>query len=87
VKFIIVGDILMEGVERYKVRLLPHNKEWRNEYLQVKSQIESIWSNNILNIQHVESTAIYNICAKPILDIAVRLISIKMMDVDTMIQM
>ncbi len=77
----------MEGVERYKVRLLPHNKEWESEFFQTKSQIETIWSNNILDIQHVGSTAIYNICAKPILDIAVRLYSIKKMDVDSMKQM
>ena len=74
----------MEGVERYKVKLLPHNKEWRNEFLQVKNEIEAIWSNNILDIQHVGSTAIHNICAKPILDIAVRLKSIKEMDIDSM---
>lgn len=77
----------MEGVERYKVRLLPHNKEWSKEYLQAKGQIEDIWSSNILNIQHVGSTAINNICAKPILDIAVRLKSMKEMDVDSMRQM
>ncbi|WP_049762408.1 GrpB family protein [Lachnoclostridium phytofermentans] len=74
----------MEGVERNKVRLLSHNKEWENEFLQVKSQIETIWNNNILDIQHVGSTAISNICAKPILDIAVRVQSIKDMDVDSM---
>lgn len=77
----------MEGVERYKVRLLPHNKKWKNEFYQVKSQIEAIWSNNILNIQHVGSTAILNISAKPILDIAVRLKSIEKMDIDAMKQM
>lgn len=74
----------MEGVERYKVRLLPHNKEWENEFYQVKSQIEAIWNNNILDIQHVGSTAIYNICAKPVLDIAVKLNSIKKIDIDSM---
>lgn len=76
----------MEGVERNKVRLLSHNKEWEHEFLQVKSQIEAIWNSNILSIQHVGSTAIYNICAKPILDIAVRLKSINEMDINSMRQ-
>jgi GrpB-like predicted nucleotidyltransferase (UPF0157 family) len=77
----------MEGVERYKVNLLPHKQEWEDEYSQAKSQITAIWSNNILDIQHVGSTAIHNICAKPILDIAVRLKSIQKMDVDAMKEM
>lgn len=77
----------MEGVERNKVRLLAHNNEWVNEFLQVKSQIDEFWYNNILDIQHVGSTAIYEISAKPILDIAVRLKSINEMDVDSMTQM
>lgn len=77
----------MEGVEKNKVRLLAHNNEWVNEFLQVKSQIVTIWYNNIIDIQHVGSTAIFKISAKPILDIAVRLKSINSMDVDSMNQM
>lgn len=77
----------MKGVERNKVRLLPHDKEWKDEFFQVKNQIEAIWNNNILDIQHVGSTAINNISAKPILDIAVRLKSIKKMDIEVMTQL
>ena len=77
----------MEGVERYKVRLLPHNEKWYDEYQQVKNQIEVVWSANVINIQHVGSTAIHNIPAKPILDIAVRLNSIQNMDVDALIKL
>lgn len=77
----------MEGVERYKVRLLPHNEKWDNEYCQVKSQIEAVWKDNIIDIQHVGSTAIHNISAKPILDIAVRLKSIQKMDINALKQL
>lgn len=77
----------MEGVERYKVRLLPHNEKWEDEYQQVKSQIEAVWSGNVLDIQHVGSTAIHGIPAKPILDIAVRLKSIQSMDTDALIKL
>lgn len=56
----------MEGVERYKVRLLPHNEKWGDEYHQVKSEIEAVWSDNIIDIQHIGSTAIHNIPTKPI---------------------
>ena len=76
----------MEGVERYKVRLLPHSQEWEDEFTQVKNQLEALWTNNLFDIQHVGSTAIHTICAKPILDIAVRLKAIINMDVDAMKQ-
>ena len=74
----------MEGVERYRVRRLPYNEEWKSEFLHVKRLIEAAWSDNLLDIQHVGSTAIPGIWAKPVLDIAVRLNSIEKMDVDSM---
>lgn len=70
----------MEGVERYKVKLLPHNERWDAEYEMVRSEINEAWNKNIIDIQHVGSTAIRNIPAKPILDVAVRLNSIQNMD-------
>lgn len=77
----------MEGVERYQVRLLPHNAKWADEYQQVKSQIETVWGDNILDIQHVGSTAIHGIPAKPILDIAVRLCSIHNMNANALVNL
>jgi GrpB-like predicted nucleotidyltransferase (UPF0157 family) len=50
----------------------------------VRSEIKAAWNNNIIDIQHVGSTAIRNIPAKPILDLAVRLNSIRNMDTDTL---
>ena len=61
----------MEGVERYKVRLLPHSEEWKKEYEKTKDEIEKVLGDNIIDIQHVGSTSIKGICAKPILDVAV----------------
>ncbi|MDE5539954.1 MAG: GrpB family protein [Bacilli bacterium] len=63
----------MEGVPRYKVRLLPHNPEWQEEYKIVKKELTSILNANIIQIEHVGSTAIPGIYAKPILDIAILL--------------
>lgn len=76
----------MEGVQRNEVRLVSYNKEWEKEYLQTKNQIEAIWNKNLLDIQHVGSTAICHVRAKPILDIAVLLKSISDMDVELMKQ-
>lgn len=74
----------MEGVERYRVRLMPHNNLWETEFLKVKEQLAKAWKDNIIDIQHVGSTAIPAIVAKPILDIAVKLRSIKLMNVDAL---
>lgn len=71
----------MEGVERYKAKVIPHDREWEKEFLAVKKEIEHVWGSNIIDIQHIGSTAIRSICAKPILDIAVRLKSIEDMDI------
>jgi len=75
---------IMQGVERYKVRLLPFDDNWFAEFLEVKTQIEGIWTENVIDIQHIGSTSIRNIFAKPILDVAVVLKSFKTMDVDAM---
>lgn len=71
----------MEGVERYKVNLIPHNAAWEEEYKQVKTELAQCWNTNIIDIQHIGSTAINAICAKPILDVAVKLQSIHKMDI------
>ncbi len=76
----------MQGVERYKVRLLPHDDMWEAEFLEVKAQIQKIWGDNVIDVQHFGSTSIRGICAKPILDIAVVLKSFKNMNIDAMKQ-
>lgn len=70
----------MEGVKRYQVRLLPHNPQWAREYEVARAQLREVWGGNLLDVQHVGSTAIQGICAKPILDIAVRLRDIGAME-------
>lgn len=74
----------MQGVERYKVKLLPYDDTWEKEFLIVKEQIQCIWAYNVLDIQHFGSTAIRGIPAKPILDVAVVLKSFARMDVAAM---
>ncbi len=61
----------MEGVMRYKVELREHNEDWKREFSETKSKIENLLSKKIIEMQHVGSTAIPYISAKPILDIAI----------------
>ena len=74
----------MQGVERYKVRLLSHCKEWEDEFEETKKQLKQIFRNNTYDIQHVGSTSIKGIYAKPILDIAVVLKSFEDMNIEGM---
>ena len=62
----------MEGVPRYQVRLLPHSPEWEREGKETAAVLARLLGGNAMDIQHVGSTAIRHICAKPILDMAVR---------------
>ena len=71
----------MQGVQRYKVHLLPHDPMWKAEFLVVQEQIHGLWQDNVVDIQHFGSTAIDNVWAKPILDVAVVLKSFADMDI------
>lgn len=77
----------MQGVSRYKVQLLPHDPAWKIEFEQLRAQIFSLWQDNVLDIQHVGSTAVPTICAKPILDVAILLRSVDQMNVQALEQL
>lgn len=76
----------MEGVARYKVKLAPHCKGWAAEYRAVKALLTPLLGENLLDIQHVGSTAIAGIDAKPILDVAVQVQSLASIDQDAMLR-
>ncbi|MBE6973644.1 MAG: GrpB family protein [Ruminococcaceae bacterium] len=61
----------MLGLKRGTVVLLPHEKEWERQARQVIDLLCGVLGDAACDIQHVGSTAITHISAKPILDIAV----------------
>lgn len=61
----------MLGLRRGTVRLYDHEKEWEIEAQNTISRLKRILGNVIKDIQHVGSTSILSIKAKPIIDIAV----------------
>ena len=75
----------MEGVERYKVRLLKHNPAWKDEFCRVHELLREIWGENAIAIEHVGSTAIPAIPAKPVLDVAVTVKSLEGIDAEALI--
>lgn len=61
----------MIGLERGTVRLHEHEKEWEIEAQNTISHLKKILGDVIKDIQHVGSTSVFSIKAKPIIDIAV----------------
>lgn len=61
----------MQGVPRKKVVLENHREEWAEEFACVKRLLLRVHGENVVDIQHVGSTAVEGIMAKPMLDVAV----------------
>ena len=61
----------MLGIEVSKVSLSLHDDDWANQFLIIKEELIEILGSNVVEIYHIGSTAIKNIVAKPILDVAV----------------
>jgi GrpB-like predicted nucleotidyltransferase (UPF0157 family)/MoaA/NifB/PqqE/SkfB family radical SAM enzyme len=65
-----VGYLIL-GLKRGTVQLYEHDPEWETVAAQTITQLKSIFGETAVDIQHVGSTAIRSIKAKPIIDIAV----------------
>ena len=59
------------GLRMGEVRLEKSNKEWKGSFEIEKENLEKIFKGIALKIEHVGSTSIEGISAKPIIDIAV----------------
>ena len=59
------------GLKRGTVALVPHETAWEAEAARTIAKLKGILGDVAVDIQHVGSTAIPAICAKPIVDIAV----------------
>lgn len=61
----------MYGMKKDELRLLPHNPAWKADFLREKSRIADTLKDESVQIEHVGSTAISTVHAKPILDLAI----------------
>ena len=59
------------GLTKDEVKLVPYDDEWKNEFLSVKRELIKHTDLDSVCIQHIGSTSIVGILAKPILDIVV----------------
>ncbi|MBC6973370.1 GrpB family protein [Bacillus sp. Xin] len=53
------------------IEIKPYNPEWKTEFQKIKLMIESYIGDLILRIEHVGSTSVEGLAAKPIIDIDV----------------
>lgn len=58
------------GLGRNEVKLCPHNQKWNKLFIEEKKKLLTVLGKD-LAIEHVGSTAIPNICAKPIIGILI----------------
>ncbi|WMJ22146.1 GrpB family protein [Paludicola sp. MB14-C6] len=54
-----------------KVEVLPYDKNWAKEYQKIKAELLSVIEENIIAMEHVGSTSVEGLWAKPIIDIDV----------------
>jgi GrpB-like predicted nucleotidyltransferase (UPF0157 family) len=60
------------GLHREKVKLVPHNPAWAARFLEEKEQLEKfLKDDNLVDIEHIGSTSIPGIAAKPIMGVLV----------------
>lgn len=59
------------GLRRGTVALEPHNTEWERTAMQTIAKLRELLPDVIIDAQHIGSTAIKGISAKPIIDIVI----------------
>jgi GrpB-like predicted nucleotidyltransferase (UPF0157 family) len=61
----------MFGMNKSQLRLLPHDVSWKDDFSAERERIKLAVANSNIQIEHIGSTAIPTVWAKPILDIAI----------------
>ena len=63
-----------------KVEVVPHNPLWRDAFEAEAKEVAAALGENVVAIQHIGSTAIPNIYAKPVIDLLVEVRDIAQVD-------
>ncbi len=61
----------MHGMRKDQLILLPHDPSWIDDFVAESSKIREVLVESSITVEHVGSTAIPTVHAKPILDIAI----------------
>ena len=60
-----------DGLKKGTVRLVPHQPGWKKIFAAEKERLQTAVGAFVMDIQHIGSTAISSIPAKPIIDIGI----------------
>ena len=66
-----VGNEVMIGLEKGKVKLAEYDEDWAIEFKNEKNSIQHALSDYNITIEHAGSTSVKSLCAKPIIDILI----------------
>lgn len=66
-----IKGLSMYGMRKDELLLLQHDPTWEDDFLAEKNRIVALLGNPSVQIEHVGSTSIPTVHAKPILDIAI----------------
>lgn len=61
----------MYGMDKSDLRLMPHDVSWEDDFTTESERIKSAVADSSVRIEHIGSTSIPTVYAKPILDIAI----------------
>lgn len=63
-----------------KVIVLPHDREWKFAFEKIKTEIEEVIGDLIIGIEHVGSTSVEGLSAKPCIDVDIIIKDYSMFD-------
>lgn len=71
---------LLSSAINEDIRLIPYDPIWAKKFCDEKARLLGIFSKDILELEHIGSTAIIGLCAKPIIDMMGAVISMEAAD-------
>ena len=57
------------GIEKRKIKIVKYNNDWHSKFLEHKNKIQNCLGDIVIGIEHIGSTSVPNLSAKPIIDI------------------
>ncbi len=59
------------GLKRGTVKVVPYQKKWATEFEREKARILKVCGDKVVAVEHIGSTSVPGLAAKPIIDIAI----------------